>query len=210
MFTGIVEETGVVKGIVPSGALKKIELSADVVIKGAKLGDSISVNGICLTITKIGKASLIFDVMKETSKKTNLEYLRAGDKVNLERSLKMGDPISGHFVYGHVDGVRKILDFDKDEKKSFIDIEISENDAKYVALKGSIAIDGISLTIGGVFKDKVRMFLIPHTLKNTILLSKKIGNLVNVEFDMLAKYLDRKVSLGKPVNESLLKKTGFI
>lgn len=207
MFTGIVEEIGAVKSMISSGGLKKIEILAGLVLGGAKPGDSISVNGVCLTVVKKGKESLFFDVMKETIDKTNLGYLRRGDKVNLERALKAGDSVSGHFVYGHIDGMRKILGFEKNEKKSFIDFEMLENDAKYIVEKGSIAIDGISLTIGMVFRDKARIFLIPHTLKNTVLLSKKIGNFVNVEFDMVAKYLDKKA---KTIDEDLLKRTGFV
>ena len=211
MFTGIVEEVGVIKGIQNNGELIVLDISVDKVCKDIKIGDSISVNGVCLTLTKKNKNIISFDVMQQTIKKTDLNEIKNGDKVNLERSLRFNGDVSGHFVYGHVDGMRKILDIVNSPGKSYLEIEIQNEDKKYIVDKGSISVSGISLTIGEVNQQSIRLFLIPHTFENTILKDKKKKDLVNVEFDMIAKYVHKQQSLVKGVvDETLLRKTGFM
>jgi riboflavin synthase len=209
MFTGIIEQVGAVRGLTANGELKVFAIEINNAYNDTKIGDSISVNGVCLTLTRKAKNTLFFDAMAETLSKTNLGRLKHGDKVNLERSLRMDSYVSGHFVYGHIDGTREVQNIKKETGKSSIDINIEPSDRKYLVEKGSIAVDGISLTIGEVFQDKIRIFLIPHTMGNTTLMDKKAGDPVNVEFDMLAKYIAKQKQAG-PVTEEFLRKTGFV
>jgi len=187
MFSGIIEELGVVRGISRSGNITRIEVAAENTLSGVKIGDSISVNGVCLTIIAAKEGSFTFEVMPETLKLTNLGVLKNSDKVNLERSLKIGDRVSGHFVLGHIDCLGII------RKKSYLngnlafDVAIAAEFIKYCLPKGSIAVDGISLTIAGRKSNVFSVYIIPHTLKNTTLNFKGPSNKVNVEFDLLAK-----------------------
>lgn len=211
MFTGIVEEVGIINAIQQNGELVLLDISADKVCKDIKIGDSISVNGVCLTLTKANRDLLSFDVMQETIKKTDLYDMKHGDQVNLERSLRVNGDVSGHFVYGHIDGTRKILNIVNKPGKSYLEIELQDEDKKYIVDKGSISISGISLTIGEVGLQSIRLFLIPHTFENTILQYKKKNDIVNVEFDMIAKYVYKQQNLSKGVvDETLLRKTGFM
>ncbi|PIP19396.1 MAG: riboflavin synthase [Candidatus Omnitrophica bacterium CG08_land_8_20_14_0_20_41_16] len=187
MFTGIVEELGEVKKISRRGAVTLFEIKADKTLSETKIGESISVNGACLTVVQIGKDSFSFEVMPETLKVTNLGILRINEKVNLERSLKIGDRVSGHFVLGHIDCLGII------RKKGIVsgnlgfEIVVPVKFIKYCLLKGSIAIDGISLTIADKKSNTFMVYIIPHTLKNTTLSFKGPSDKVNIEFDMLAK-----------------------
>jgi len=187
MFTGIVEELGQLKRISKKGNITLINIKADKILEDTKIGDSISVNGACLTIVKKEKDALSFEAMAETLKITNLGRLKIADKVNLERSLKIGDRLSGHFVTGHIDCLGII------RKKSYLRGNLSFEIAapvkfmKYVLPKGSIAIDGISLTVAVKRADSFEVFIIPHTLKNTTLGFKGPSDRVNIEFDILAK-----------------------
>ncbi len=187
MFTGIVEELGEVKKISRRGAITLFEIKADNALKEAKIGDSISVNGACLTLTEKNPGILNFEVMPETLKVTNLGSLKIGDKVNLERALKIGDRLSGHFVSGHVDCAGVI------QRKNYInnnlcfEITIPPKFISYVLPKGSIAVDGISLTIQNKKSSTFSIYIIPHTLKNTTLGFKGPSDKVNIEFDILAK-----------------------
>ena len=208
MFTGIIEEVGKIQKFFGTRGLKALEVQAGTICDNLKIGDSVAVNGACLTLTGKKRGSLIFDVMGETLVKTSLKNLKRGDKVNLERSLEASASLSGHFVYGHIDGIRPLAFVKKTADESFLDITISDDDHKYIVEKGSIAIDGISLTIGKVFSDKIRIFLIPHTLKNTTLLNKKRGDRVNIEFDILAKYI-YKQSKKRGITQEFLEKQGF-
>jgi riboflavin synthase len=158
--------------------------------KKLKIGDSIAVNGACLTIAKLNKNRATFQIINETTKRSYFSLLKEGDKVNVERSLKIGDRLEGHFILGHVDCVGKILHIEKNITNNRITIEITDKNILHlIAQKGSITIDGISLTVVNIIGDKIEIALIPHTLKNTTLGIKKIGDLVNVEVDMLARYL---------------------
>lgn len=158
--------------------------------KGVKLGDSISVNGVCLTVAKLVKSKAIFQVIDETIKKTNFIKLKKGDKVNIERSIQVGGRLEGHFVLGHVDGTGVIKKIEKGETGSKISIQIENRDLlPFISQKGSIAIDGISLTVVNVHKDIVEISLIPHTLDKTTLGIKGVHDTVNIEIDILSRYL---------------------
>lgn len=187
MFSGIIEEAGEVNKISKIGLNGLLEIKAHKVLEGSNIGDSISVNGACLTIVEKRADSLVFEAMPETLKITNLGFLRVSEKVNLERSLKIGDRLSGHFVTGHIDCIgiirRKIY---TNNNLSF-EIAVPLAFMKYCMPKGSVAIDGISLTLVTKKSNTFTVYIIPHTLKNTTLGLKGSSSRVNVEFDILAK-----------------------
>lgn len=207
MFTGIVKELGKVKKFTPKGDVYSLVVKCAEVSKGIDIGDSIAVNGVCLSVVKINKDSLVFDAVRNTVKNTNLRRLRVGSVVNLENALRLGDDISGHMVSGHVDGERSLKANKKTRKGWVLDVKLLPGDEKYIVSKGSIAIDGISLTVGEVLPGAVRIFIIPHTLENTSLSGKKAGDHVNVEFDLTAKYA-AKGSSGA-INMDSLRHNGF-
>lgn len=158
--------------------------------KGVKLGDSISINGVCLTVAKLVKSKATFQVIDETINKTNFIKLKEGDKVNIERSIQIGGRLEGHFVLGHVDGTGLVKNIEKGETGSKISIQIENKDLlPFISQKGSIAIDGISLTVVNVHKDIIEISLIPHTLEKTTLGIKGVHDSVNIEIDILARYL---------------------
>lgn len=189
MFTGIVEEIGVVKGInkTSSGALLKIKV--DKVHSDAKKGDSISVNGSCLSVVEISGNILSFDVIPETLKRTTLASLRINDSVNLERSMKADSRIGGHFLTGHVDYKGSIIDMSRKSEGVGFKLSLPKEYSSFVVEKGSVGLDGVSLTVAGVTKDDFTVYLIPHTLKSTIFSLKKKGDLVNIETDIIGKYV---------------------
>jgi riboflavin synthase len=195
MFTGIVEEAGVIEKITP--AKKSIELTvrANVCGRGVKVGDSVAVNGCCLTAVKIttrGKFKLIqFDLLRETWRLTNLQFAKAGSPVNLERPLRAGGELGGHFVTGHIDGVGKILRWEKPGADHVLDIAAPPEVMRYVIWKGSVAVDGISLTVAAVRKKSFRVWIIPHTLAVTALRERQVGDAVNLEADLLGKYAEK-------------------
>jgi len=191
VFTGIVEGIGIIKKFekktnTRSAAKMKVDLGN--LAKGLKAGHSVAINGVCLTVTKISKGEAEFEMIGETIRKTDLGKLESGDKVNIERSLKVGDRMEGHFVLGHIDGTGKIINIEKLPKEIKLWIELTNDLTKYVVKKGSIAIDGISLTLVDVIKNKISVCIIPHTMETTNLDSKKIGDKVNIETDILGKY----------------------
>ena len=195
MFTGIVEGIGIIKKFekktnTRSAAKMKVDLGN--LAKGLKAGHSVAINGVCLTVTKISKGEAEFEMIGETIRKTDLGKLESGDKVNIERSLKVGDRMEGHFVLGHIDGTGKIINIEKLPKEIKLWIELTNDLTKYVVKKGSIAIDGISLTLVDVIKNKISVCIIPHTMETTNLNSKKIGDKVNIETDILGKYATAK------------------
>ena len=192
MFTGIVEETGMVKGLYAQKNLFELKVLARKVRRGTRLGDSIAVNGVCLTVTNIQGSTLYFDVMKETIRRTNLKNLRSQQKVNLERALKMGDRFGGHFVTGHIDGVGMIKKNVVKANYVQLNIGLSPKLLRYIIAKGSVCVNGISLTVGSVRKNSFSVCLIPHTLQETNLSDRKTGDTMNIETDIMAKYiLDR-------------------
>jgi len=192
MFTGIVEGIGTVNKISKITKNRSaIEMTIDLgkQVKGLKIGQSVALNGVCLTVTKISKSKCIFEMIEETTKKTDLGNLRIGGVVNIERSLKASDRLEGHFVLGHVDGVGIIIKILKKPKEVQIHFEVPKNLAKYIVKKGSIAIDGISLTVVDIKKTLASVSLIPHTIEITNFHTKKVGDKVNIETDILGKYI---------------------
>ncbi len=192
MFTGIVEGIGKVKKI--SKATKNrsaIQMIVDLGKhgKGLKIGQSVALNGVCLTVTKLSKSGCTFEMIEETTNKTDLGNLKSGGIVNIERSLKVGDRLEGHFVLGHVDGVWKIKKIQKKPKEVQIWFQVPKNLSKYVVKKGSIAMDGISLTVVDIKNNLASVCLIPHTIEVTNFKTKNIGDKVNIETDILGKYI---------------------
>jgi len=195
MFTGIVEEAGTVERIKPTAKSIEMTVRASVCGRGLKVGDSVAVNGCCLTAVKIltrGKSKLIqFDLLQESWKLTNFQFARPGSLVNLERSLRANGELGGHFVTGHVDGLGKITKWERIERDHVLDIAAPPQVMRYVVSKGSIALDGISLTVAGVGKKSFRIWIIPHTFEITALQERKVGDAVNLEADLLGKYAEK-------------------
>ncbi len=199
MFAGIIQGLGRVEKISRvkgNGRAAKMTVDLGRLAKGLHIGDSVSINGACLTVIRIKKDRASFEMIGETMGKTALGSLSSGDKVNIERSLRVGDTIDGHFVLGHVDGVGTVIEKVKQKNQTKLWIKMDNNLLKYVVPKCSIAIDGISLTVVDVLKDRISVALIPHTFAVTTLGNKGSGSKVNVEIDLLSKYA-RKVLTGK-------------
>lgn len=195
MFTGIVEEKGKINKL-ENKSEQAIELviGATKILEDVKLGDSIAVNGICLTVTQFTKSEFTVDVMPETVKATSLNNLTAGSYVNLERSMRADNRFGGHFVTGHVDGVGKIMRKEKIENAVYYDIHVPIEFMPYFIIKGSIAVDGVSLTIFGVDDQLVTISLIPHTLSETNLGEKEVNDIVNIECDVMAKHIANQLA----------------
>lgn len=192
MFTGIVEGIGKVEKITKNTKNRSaIQMTVNLGkhSKGLKIGQSVALNGVCLTVTKFSKPNCIFEMIEETTKKTDLGNLKPGEIVNIERSLKAGDRLEGHFVLGHVDGVGIIKKIQKKPKEVQIWFAVPKNLAKYVVKKGSIAVDGISLTVVDVKNNIASVCLIPHTIEVTNFQTKKVGDKINIETDILGKYI---------------------
>jgi riboflavin synthase len=175
----------------------RLIIKADVVLPGVKLGDSIAVNGVCLTVTEFNASTFVVDVMAETLKRTNLGRLVPGDRVNLERALRVGDRLGGHIVSGHIDGVGSILREEKQDIARIIEISAPPGVARYTIEKGSITVDGISLTIVSVTDHSFTLSLIPHTANMTTLGFKGVGDTVNLEADIIGKYVERLLGRGR-------------
>ena len=210
MFTGIIEEVGKIKNI-QGGTNYKLTIGASKILEDIHLGDSIAVNGICLTVISWDNGSFTVDVMRETLERTSLHKLRAGSFVNLERALAANGRFGGHIVSGHIDGTGEIINIRRDAIAVWYKIKTSEKIMEFIIEKGSIAIDGISLTVAKVDRSAFYVSVIPHTLENTILLRKKAGDIVNLENDIVGKYI--KSFTDKNSNstlcESFLKNNGF-
>ncbi len=192
MFTGIVVGTGKITKInkkTKNRSAIQVTINLGKNSKGLKVGQSVAINGVCLSATKISKNNCIFEMIDETTKKTDLGNLKEGSTVNVERSLKVGDRLEGHFVLGHVDGVATITKIEKLPKEIKVWFKIPKKLTKYVVKKGSIALDGISLTVVDVKKDLASVCIIPHTMKITNFKTKKIGDKLNIETDVLGKYI---------------------
>ena len=213
MFTGIVETVGFVRRISRNKNIHILTVSLKNNFQGIRIGDSIAVNGVCLTVVAPGAGVMSFEVMNKTFRDTTLGSLKSGEAVNIERSLPADGRFEGHFVLGHADAARGIKEINRGAEP-FVDIALSEKEKKNVAEKGSIAIDGISLTVAEITSFGIRLFLIPHTLQNTNLKYKKSGDRVNVEFDILGKYDAGRAQAGakavSAVTKKLLTETGFI
>lgn len=212
MFTGIVEDVGAVKALQKNRQSMKITVASPMITADVKLGDSIAVNGVCLTVTHFNERELTMDVMPETVKATNLQQLAVGDAVNLERAMPANGRFGGHFVSGHVDGVGKILRKRPMANAVYIDIEVGEELMSYCIPKGSITIDGTSLTLFTVEKSSVTVSLIPHTYKETILGMKNEGAIVNIETDLVGKYIVNQLQRGQAtstITKDYLTQHGF-
>ena len=192
MFTGIVEGLGKIVKFdkkIKNRSAAKMKISLGKLAKGLRIGDSVSINGVCLTAVNLAKNIAEFEMVGETIMKTNLGSLELGDKVNIERSLRVGDRLEGHFVLGHVDGVGIITKIEKQTNQIKIWMELPKELSRYVAQKGSVTIDGISLTVVDKLKNTFSVSIIPHTMKITNLALKKIGDTVNIETDVIGKYI---------------------
>ena len=201
MFTGIVEEAGVIDKITPTKKSIEMTVRATVCGKGVKVGDSVAVNGCCLTAVKVtprGKSRLIqFDLLQESWQRTNFQFSQPGSLVNLERSLRANGELGGHFVTGHVDGLGKIIRWERAGKDHVLDIAAPAEVMKYLVFKGSVAVDGISLTVASVSKKSFRIWIIPHTFEITVLRERKVGDAVNLEADLLGKYVEKFLAARK-------------
>lgn len=191
MFTGIIEEIGSVKRVSVGGKSGSIEIAAKKVLEGTKIGDSIAVNGVCLTVTSLGSSSFTADVMAETLRRSSLGSLSVGNGVNLERAMAADGRFGGHLVSGHIDGTGTISKMQKEENAVWVHIQANSEILNLIVEKGSIAIDGISLTVAGVSDSEFSVSVIPHTAKETTLLSKKAGDTVNLENDIIGKYVQK-------------------
>lgn len=191
MFTGIIEETGKVLRVEPG----KIHIQAEKTLEGTKLGDSIAVNGVCLTVTALGRSDFTADVMPETWKRSSLGTLKSGSGVNLERAMAADGRFGGHIVSGHIDGTGTVEAVRKDQNAIRYIIRTQPELTRGIVEKGSIAIDGISLTVTMVQKERFEVSIIPHTLKETTLGDKRKGSMVNLENDIIGKYVERLLSL---------------
>ena len=191
IFTGIIEELGVVKSIAINGASGCITIKAKKVLEGTQLGDSIAVNGTCLTVTSINSDGFSADVMAETVKRTSLSQVGKGDLVNLERAMILNGRFGGHIVSGHIDGTGTITKYTKEENAIWVTIKAPDEILDLIVEKGSICIDGISLTVATVSDQDFQVSIIPHTAKHTTLIHKKVGSLVNLENDIVGKYIKK-------------------
>lgn len=198
MFTGLVEELASVQAVEPAGPGVRLTVKSTLVAKDAAIGDSISVNGCCLTVVKHEKGLLAFDVGEESLGRTNFSRLAKGSPVNLERSLQVGDRLGGHLVTGHIDGTGTLFKRRDDRGWATLTFHIQARMARQMASKGSVAVDGVSLTLVHVEADRFSVAIIPHTQEHTTLGKLDIGDLVNLETDLLAKYVERQLESRKP------------
>jgi riboflavin synthase len=214
MFTGIIEDKGKVLRIESRGQEKRLTIGLPPHLTEVQLGDSINITGVCLTVVQKREQSVELDLSGETLQRTILGELREGDQVNLERALRLTDRLGGHIVTGHIDGIGVIVE--KKKEKDFLQLRIRtpESVSKYVVQKGSIAIDGISLTVNEYREGEVQLTLIPYTIEKTTLMDRKVGDRVNVEADILGKYVEKLLDRGRKesgeMDLSFLKEHGFI
>jgi riboflavin synthase len=201
MFTGLIESVGTVRVIRRTGKDLSITIEPGRPLKDCGIGDSVSVDGVCLTVTRISEGVLSMDVSAETLSRSTLHLVRQGDKVNLERALRLSDRLGGHLVSGHVDGIGKILEKARSQRSWLVRIGIDSNLFRYTIEKGSIAVDGISLTINRCDAGYFEVNIIPQTSAETTLLAKKVGDPVNIETDLIGKYVEKFVSDARPAGE---------
>ncbi len=219
MFTGIIEGLGTISAIQPSGEGKKLTIDADFVLKGAKEGDSISVSGACLTAVVINGGRFSVDVSPETLARSTFAQAKTGDRVNIERAMRLSDRLDGHLVSGHIDGVGTIIYRKIKSNAILITIGAPESLCRFMIEKGSVAVDGISLTINGCTQNNFEISIIPYTSKLTTIGFKNIGAHVNIETDMIGKYVEKFLSGGQTVDKNsrksdismdFLAKAGFL
>lgn len=210
MFTGIIESMGVVKKINTKGEDALLEIDTSMNLDEIKTGDSIAISGACLTVTGTSDRGFIADVSAETLAKTTLKSLKRGDKVNLEKALRLDSFLGGHLVLGHVDGVGSICERFEKSNSIIFGVEINKELSKYVVQKGSIAVDGISLTVNRCEKNRFYVNIIPHTARATTLESKRVRDPVNIETDILGKYIEKLLNPDKEIDMIFLSEHGFL
>lgn len=209
MFTGIIEEIGEIAAVKRGAKSCGLSIKGDVIFSDLKIGDSVAVNGVCLTVTTINGDIFTADVMPETMHRSGLGTLQKGSAVNLERAMPANGRFGGHIVSGHVDGMGFVRSLKKEDNAVWVTITVEDSVIKYIVEKGSVAIDGISLTVAKVFKDAFSVSIIPHTGTETTLLSKKAGDRVNLECDIIGKYVEKLVGKQSNITEDFLKKYDF-
>lgn len=205
MFTGIVEEIGTIHSIRQGRHSAMLEICAKTVLEGTKAGDSIAVNGICLTVTALRPGAFTADVMHETLNRSTLIDLNSGSHVNLERAIPVNGRLGGHVVSGHIDGTGKIIHIQKDDTAVWFTIQAKPEIMRYIVEKGSVAVDGISLTVAKIEEDRFSVSAIPHTVRATVLHERNWGSFVNLETDMIGKYVEKLLpaALGKQANSRM-------
>lgn len=209
MFTGIIEEIGEVKSVKKGVQSSQLLIAGNVIFSDLKLGDSVATNGVCLTVTAITGNTFSADVMSETLSRSSLKDVKSGSLVNLERAMSANGRFGGHIVSGHIDGTGKIMSIVKDDIAYWYKIHTSSEIMRYIIEKGSITIDGISLTVAKVERDHFSVSIIPHTLAQTILKDKKIGHIVNLENDIVGKYIEKFTTTPKGMTKEFLLENGF-
>ncbi|MGO5072535.1 riboflavin synthase [Clostridium sporogenes] len=217
MFTGIVEEVGKISKIEEGKDFLHITIEGSKVLNPLNLGDSVAVNGVCLTVKNFNNSSFTADVMAETLKKSSLKTLSKGSLVNLERAVTLNKPLGGHIVSGHIDGTGEIINIKKEGIATLLEVKTKETLLKYMVPKGSVALDGVSLTLVDIKEKSFTVSLIPHTKEETILMNKNIGDIINIECDVLGKYIYKFMHLKKEekalksnISLDFLSKTGFL
>ena len=217
MFTGIIEELGIIQEIKKGSKSSKLLIKANKVLENTNVGDSICTNGVCLTVTNLKANSFEADVMAETLRRSNLGDLKVGSKVNLERALTLQSRLGGHIVSGHIDGTGEVISLVKEDNATWVTIKTTNDILRYIVLKGSITIDGISLTVAYVDENVFKVSIIPHTAQETTLLNKSIGETVNLECDVISKYIEKLMGLNTKeenkkntsLTEDFLRENGF-
>ncbi|MBU1178116.1 riboflavin synthase [Patescibacteria group bacterium] len=211
MFTGIIKEIGTIRDVLQEREVLNLKIHSTEVIKDLAVGSSVAIDGTCQTVVDLTDDNFAVQVIPETLKLTTLGKFQRGDKVNLESALKLNEDISGHLLTGHIDGLGQVADVKKEGKTAEFAIKPPHQLGKFIARKGSIALDGISLTVAQCDDEQFKVAIIPHTLQETTLGSKKAGDLVNLEVDILARYVERMMSVGdNRLNQNKLKEEGFI
>jgi riboflavin synthase len=219
MFTGIIEGLGTIRGIRSSARETRLAVEADFAMEGTRIGDSISVNGACLTVVQLENRRFTADVSPETLARTTFKKARVGERVNLERALRLSDRLDGHLVAGHVDGTGQIAGRRQESNAWIVDVAVAPALPRYMIEKGSVAVDGISLTINRLEADRFQVSVIPHTATLTTIGFKKVGDEVHIETDLIGKYIERFVTGGKAgiremnkadISMDLLARSGFI
>lgn len=211
MFTGIVEEIGQIKAIKKGAASATLAIAANTVLSDAKNGDSIAVNGVCLTVTSFAGNVFVADVMHETLRRSSLGALHVGSAVNLERAMPANGRFGGHIVAGHIDGTGTVIDIKRDDNAIWYTVRTAPAVMRYIIEKGSIALDGISLTVANLTQDTFCVSVIPHTAAQTTLAQRKIGDAVNLENDLVGKYVEKLLGSTKPggISKEFLTQHGF-
>lgn len=205
MFTGIIEETGSISAILRNGNAIRLTIHANKILQDINSGDSIAVNGICLTVTGFTASAFTADVMHETISRTSLSHLRQGSMVNLERAMCMNGRFGGHIVTGHIDGTGTIIKIERDASAQWYTIRTTPKIMRYIVEKGSIAMDGISLTVAKTTRDSFSVSVIPHTMKHTALTLKAVHDTVNLENDYIGKYIEKFILAGKENSSNVTK-----